>query len=125
MALGTWLTVLCGIWALVGKSMSPVLIGHKPFKVVSSHGLIFFLKTDRLYPMRSNSSVTFPEICDTPLMLTASVPLSGVKTTSKRVAEKLELSMHGFNELDSNMRMADASGRMTESKASSSESGAM
>ena|SRR6266480_460278 len=73
--------------------------------------------------MRSNSSVTFPEICDTPLMLTANVPLSGVKTTSKSVAEKLELSMHGFNELDSNMRMADASGRIAERKVRSSESG--
>lgn len=125
MALGTWLTVLWGIWAFVGKSISPVLMGHKPFKVASLHGLMVFLYTERPYPMRSNSSVTFPEICDTPLMLTASVPLSGVKTTSKSVAEKLELSMHGFNELDSNMRMADASGRMAESKVRSSESGAM
>ena len=58
-------------------------------------------------------------------MLTDSDPLSGVKTTSKRVAEKLELSIHGFSEFDSNMRMADTSGSMAESEARSSEKGAM
>jgi hypothetical protein len=51
-----------------------------------------------------------------------SVPLSGVKTTRKRVAEKLELVMQVLSELDSNMRMADARGS-TASTARSSDSG--
>ena len=58
-------------------------------------------------------------------MLTARVPLSGVKTTSKSVAEKLELAMHGFKEFDSNMRMAEEKGRRKERAANSSHDGDM
>lgn len=69
--------------------------------------------------MTCNSSVTFPDICDTPLMLTDSDPLFGVKTTLKRVAEKLELAMHGFSEFDSSNAMAEARGRKADSAAKS------
>jgi hypothetical protein len=50
-------------------------------------------------------------------------PLSGVKTTRKRVAEKEELLMQVLSEFDSNMRMAEVNGRMADSTASRSESG--
>lgn len=42
--------------------------------------------------------------------------LSGVNTTLKRLAVKLELSWHGFSELDSMSRMADASGEKEQRK---------
>ena len=60
--------------------------------------------------MTSISTVTLPEMAETPLMVNESVWLLGVNKTLKRVAENLELSMHGFNELDSSSLMADATG---------------
>ena len=62
---------------------------------------------------------------ETPLILTESVLLSGVKTTSKRVAEKLELAMHELSELDSIMRMAVATEARVAKTARKSERGAM
>lgn len=46
-------------------------------------------------------------------MSKVNVPLSGVKTTLKRVAEKLEFDMQVLKLFDSNMRMAETSGRQT------------
>lgn len=42
----------------------------------------------------------FPAIVETPTMSKASDRLLGVKTTLKRVAEKLELDWQGFREED-------------------------
>lgn len=49
-------------------------------------------------------------------MLKVRVLLFGVKTTLKRVAEKLELAMHGLSELDSIMRSAAAKGATSEKR---------
>ena len=54
--------------------------------------------------------MTFPEIADTPLIVNANVPLSGVNRTLKSVAENFEFAMHGFNELDSRSFVADVKG---------------
>lgn len=59
--------------------------------------------------------MTFPEISETPTMLKDRVLLSGVKTTLKRVAEKLEFDMHGLSDLDSIMRSAAAVGSSADS----------
>jgi hypothetical protein len=65
--------------------------------------------------------MTFPEICETPFKLKARLPLSGVKTTLNRVAEKLELDMHVVSELDSRILMAEAKGSSVQTAATATE----
>jgi hypothetical protein len=56
-----------------------------------------------------------------PPILKAKLRLFGVKTTLKSVAEKLELDMHGFSDLDSMRRssLAATKGRAVAASASS------
>ena len=76
------------------------------------HGSNFCLSAVKPYAITCNSAVTFPEIVETPTTSNASVLLSGVKSTWKRVAVKLEFSWHGFRDLDSINRIANAVGKM-------------
>ena len=73
--------------------------------------------------MTSISASTYPLIDETPTTSKAKLPLSGVKTTLKRVAVKLELSWQGFSDDDSISRSADANGASVESAASESQAG--
>jgi hypothetical protein len=65
--------------------------------------------------------MTFPEIWETPFKLKARLPLSGVKTTLNRVAEKLELDMQVVSELDSRILIAEAKGTSVQSAAMATE----
>jgi hypothetical protein len=84
-----------------------VLIGHIPFKLFCVHGSRVSLKMDRPYAETSIPKVTLPWMEETPTTSKVSVKLSGVKTTLKRLAVKLELSWHALRDFDSINRMAE------------------
>ena len=76
------------------------------------------MKMDRPYAVTSIPKVTLPWMEETPTTSKVSVKLSGVKTTLKRLAVKLELSWHVLRDFDSINRMADAPERRERKDAS-------
>jgi hypothetical protein len=61
----------------------------------------------RPYAVTSIPKVTLPWMEETPTTSKVSVKLSGVKTTLKRLAVKLELSWHALRDFDSINRTAE------------------
>lgn len=59
------------------------------------------------------SASILPAMFEIPSMLKPRLRLLGVNATLKRVAEKLELDMHGLSDLDSMTRSAETSGAAT------------
>lgn len=85
----------------------PVFIGQRPLRSLLVQGFSCWVMAVYPYAMTFNSAVTFPEMAETPTMLKERVLLSGVNTTSNRVAEKLELDWQGLSDFDSMSLMAD------------------
>jgi hypothetical protein len=56
------------------------------------------------------SASILPAMLEIPSILKPRLRLLGVNATLKRVAEKLELDMHGLSDLDSMMRSAETTG---------------
>lgn len=76
------------------------------------HGSSFCLTNVNPYAMTCSSAVTLPWIDETPTTSNARVLLSGVKSTLKSVAVKLEFAWQGFKDFDSINLIAVTVGRM-------------
>lgn len=84
------------------KLINPWVIGHippKPAPIV--HGSSSLDNAVYPYAMTINVAVTFPLIDETPLMLMLRILVSGENDTLNKDAEKLELDIQGFKDVDS------------------------
>lgn len=104
------------MFALLFRLIWPSLMGHRPEKSSELQGSMVVEYTFNPYAKTISSMVMLPLTVLTPLTSKAILWLSAVKTTSKRVAEKLLFSWQGLRELEVSMRSAHANGATSSSR---------